>query len=211
MSLLEIYIADNWTMVVIIAVIIVIIWLLNSIFAAIKYKKELKNKQVLFEQRESDLRLNIYNLAIEKFQEFKEAELYNYQKIIKEATLKECEALLRGWIIDEEKGLRKDAVTRSMGVNLGKITEHLVPFSKHLEDFNPRDIRFIGSPVDLMIFDGATESRSIIDIYFVEIKTGTGQLSKKQKTIRDAIEGQRIHWLPIIVPQFKWDVPDDDI
>lgn len=69
---------------------------------------------------------------------------------------------------------------------------------------------FIGSPVDLMIFDGATEKRDVIDIYLVEIKTGSGQLSKKQKTIREAIENQRIHWKPIIVPDFKWDVPDDD-
>jgi predicted Holliday junction resolvase-like endonuclease len=97
-----------------------------------------------------------------------------------------------------------------MGVNLGKITEHLVPFSEHLKDFNPRDIRFIGSPVDLMIFDGATEKRNIIDIYLVEIKTGTGQLSKKQKTIRDAITNNRVYWKPIVVPDFKWDIPDDD-
>lgn len=114
------------------------------------------------------------------------------------------------WVIDEEDRLRKDAVTRSMGVNLGKITEHLVPFSEHLKNFNPRDVRFIGSPVDLMIFDGATAKKNIIDIYLVEIKKRTGQLTKKQKSIRDAVMYHRVHWLPIIVPEFKWDIPDDD-
>ena len=126
---------------------------------------------------------------------------------MQDAAVQQAKSLFGRWIIDEEDRLRKDAVTRSMGVNLGKITEHLVPFSEHLKDFNPRDIRFIGSPVDLMIFDGATEKRNIIDIYLVEIKTGTGQLSKKQKTIRDAITNNRVYWKPIVVPDFKWIFP----
>jgi predicted Holliday junction resolvase-like endonuclease len=97
-----------------------------------------------------------------------------------------------------------------MGVNFGKITEHLLPFSNHLSEFDPRDIRFIGSPVDLMIFSGATAKSSVIDIYFVEIKTGSGQLSKKQKSIRDAIYDHRVHWKPIVVPEFEWDISDED-
>ena len=97
-----------------------------------------------------------------------------------------------------------------MGVNFEKSTEHLVPLRSHLEHFNPRDIRFIGSPVDLMIFDGATEKSDVIDIYFVEIKTGTGQLSKKQKAIRDAIDKHRVYWKAVLVPEFKWDIPDDE-
>ena len=127
-----------------------------------------------------------------------------------EAALESAQGKLAEWKVIVERDLRRDAVKRSMGVNFGKITEHLIPFSIHLTEFDPRDVRFIGSPVDLMIFDGATEKREIIDIYFVEIKTGSGQLSKKQKTIREAIESKRIHWKPIVVPEFKWDVPDDD-
>jgi predicted Holliday junction resolvase-like endonuclease len=140
---------------------------------------------------------------------WKEKELDAHRKIIFRAALEKAESLLAGWKITEGDKLRSDAVKRSMGVNFGKITEHLIPFSKHLEEFDPRDVRFIGSPVDLMIFDGATTKDDVIDIYFVEIKTGSGQLSKKQKTIRDAIENHRVHWKPIVVPEFKWDVPDD--
>ena len=48
---------------------------------------------------------------------------------------------------------------------------------------------------------------SLFDIYFEE-----RVLSKKQKTIRDAIEAPtpRVHWMPIVVPEFKWDVPDEE-
>jgi predicted Holliday junction resolvase-like endonuclease len=141
---------------------------------------------------------------------WKSKELEQHRNIIIKAAADSAQGMLAEWKLEVEKGLRKDAVTRSMGVNFGKITEHLIPFSVHLQEFDPRDIRFIGSPVDLMIFDGATRKSDSIEIYFVEIKTGSGQLSKKQKTIRDAIENNKVHWKPITVPEFKWDVPDED-
>ena len=162
------------------------------------------------QRNDAELNLIANQRASAQFEVFKTNELEGYKKIMQEAALQEAKSLFAKWSIDEEDRLRKDAVTRSMGVNLGKITEHLVPFSYHLQDFNPRDIRFIGSPVDLMIFDEATEKRDTIDIYLVEIKTGTGQLSKKQKSIRDAIEKHRVYWKPILVPEFKWDIPDDE-
>lgn len=148
-------------------------------------------------------------IATKQLEDWKTKELEQHRKVIFDAAIEKAQGLLAEWKVIEGDKLRKDAVTRSMGVNFGKITEHLIPFSIHLAEFDPRDIRFIGSPVDLMIFDGATAKRDTIDIHFVEIKTGAGQLSKKQKTIRDAIVCQRIHWKPIVVPEFKWDVPDE--
>lgn len=180
--------------------------------ASIQKDGLLKEKELVIEKMLSDLKGQAHDLASVQFEDWKGKELEAHRKVIFEAAYERAKGWLSEWKIVEEKGLRKDAVTRSMGVNFGKITEHLVPFSVHLQDFDPRDIRFIGSPVDLMIFDGATAKKETIDIYFVEIKTGSGKLSKKQKTIRDAIESPfpRVHWLPIVVPEFKWDVPDED-
>jgi predicted Holliday junction resolvase-like endonuclease len=169
--------------------------------------------------REKDLAISIIKteingqaqeLATIHFDTWKEKELDAHRKIIFDAASERAKGLLREWILDEEKGLRKDAIVRSMGVNLGKITEHLVPFSDYLKNFNPRDMRFIGSPVDLIIFDGLTTGNEIVNIHLVEIKTGSGKLSKKQKIIRNAVEFNRVHWLPVIVPDFKWDTSDDD-
>lgn len=174
------------------------------------YTIQLSERELAFKNIEMGLRNNINTLALEQFEKYKVNELEGDKKIIREAAIKEAEALLRGWVIDSGDKLRKDAIVRSMGVNFGKITEHLVPFSDHLKNFDPRDVRFIGSPVDLMIFDGATAKKDTINIHFVEIKTGGSQLSKKQKTIREAILFHRVHWLPIVVPEFKWDVPDEE-
>ncbi|HEY8689869.1 MAG TPA: Holliday junction resolvase-like protein [Chitinophagaceae bacterium] len=173
-------------------------------------ERKLSDKDLEIEKMIASAKEIANNIAQKQFADWKEKELETHRKVIFDVAVERAQAMLAEWKISTEKGFRQDAVTRSMGVNFGKITEHLVPFSEHLQTFDPRDVRFIGSPVDLMIFDGATQKKSTIDIYFVEIKTGTGQLSKKQKTIRDAIEGHRVHWKPIIVPAFKWDVADED-
>ena len=176
----------------------------------LKHEGTIKDKNLIIEKLQTEMKGQAQDLAVKQFDEWKERELDTHRKVIIQAAIEKAQAMLAEWKIEEGDKLRKDAVKRSMGVNFGKITEHLIPFSKHLEDFDPRDIRFIGSPVDLMIFDGATQKDDQIDIYFVEIKTGSGVLSKKQKTIRDAIENHRIHWKPITVPEFKWDVPDEE-
>ena len=176
----------------------------------LRFQGVLKDKDLQIEKMLAEAKEVADRIAVKQLEDWKEKELETHRKVIIDAAFEQAKVWLAEWKITEEKGFRKDAVTRSMGVNFGKITEHLVPFSLHLQNFDPRDIRFIGSPVDLMIFDGATAKRDTMDIYFVEIKTGSGVLSKKQKTIRDAImcATPRVHWLPIIVPEFKWDVPD---
>ena len=174
------------------------------------YQNNLKEKDLQIERMVAEAKEIANNLAVTHFEDWKTKELEAHRKVIIEAAIDSAQAALAEWKLSSEKELRQDAITRSMGVNFGKITEHLLPFSKHLIQFDPRDVRFIGSPVDLMIFDGATQKKDIIDIYFVEIKTGSGKLSKKQKSIRDAIKDRRVHWEPIVVPEFKWDVSDDE-
>ena len=209
--------AENSKLIVA-GIIILILVITFVVFNFVNYFKKIirerenkiKEQELMLQRNDAELNLLANQRATYQFELFKTNELGGYKKIMQEAAHQEARSLYARWIIDEEERLRKDAVTRSMGVNLGKITEHLVPFSSHLEHFNPRDIRFIGSPVDLMIFDGATEKSDVIDIYLVEIKTGTGQLSKKQKAIRDAIDKHRVYWKAVLVPEFKWDIPDDD-
>ncbi len=68
----------------------------------------------------------------------------------------------------------------------GKIVEQLAPF---LERFRGalRDFRFIGSPIDGIIF-GEDE------IVFVEVKTGNAKLTEKQKRIKRMVEEKRVRW-----------------
>jgi predicted Holliday junction resolvase-like endonuclease len=208
--LLDIVLSTDWLWGIGIVLFFTLIIIVGQIIDKNDAKHQLEISKLEFDKKESELKLNINELAQQQFEKFKQDELESYKKVVNDAALQEAKAELSIWRFGEEDRLRKDAVTRSMGVNLGRITEHLVPFSVHLNQFNPRDIRFIGSPIDLIIFDGITEKKDLINIYMVEVKTGGGNLSHRQKAIKDAIEKHRVQWHPVVVPKFEWYVPEDD-
>ena len=99
------------------------------------------------------------------------------------------------WKARYTRALRRDAVQRSEAVTLGKVSEQLVPFLPDFP-FNPKDARFLGSPVDLIVFDGLADDR-LRRVVFVEVKTGNAGLTARERAIRDAIAGQRVEWLEL--------------
>jgi len=75
----------------------------------------------------------------------------------------------------------------SKAIVSGKVQEHLAPLlPEMLAEFNPREARFLGSPVDFVVFDGLDED-DLRRVVFVEIKTGRSGLSTRERCIRDAI------------------------
>ena len=105
------------------------------------------------------------------------------------------------WKRDHTKAARRDAVQRSQAVTLGKVYEHLIPY---LPDFrwNPKDARFIGTPVDFLVFDGLSEGQ-VRAIVFVEVKTGTSSISVRERQVRDAVLGQRVEWHQLNLPDVR--------
>ncbi|MFN6203347.1 MAG: Holliday junction resolvase-like protein, partial [Acidobacteriota bacterium] len=108
----------------------------------------------------------------------------------------EAQDLLAEWKTEQEKQIRQDAIQRSQAVTVGKVTEHLVPHLPNF-NFNPKDARFIGSPIDFIIFDGLNddEENQIREVVFLEIKTGTSTLTRRERMVRDAIKAGRVRWL----------------
>jgi predicted Holliday junction resolvase-like endonuclease len=96
------------------------------------------------------------------------------------------------WKARYTRAVRDDAVLRSQAVTSGKVFEQLVPFLPGFA-FNPRDARFLGSPVDLVVFEGLSEGE-VSRIVFVEVKTGGSQLTTREKSVRDAIKAGRVTW-----------------
>lgn len=94
----------------------------------------------------------------------------------------------------DKKKLRKDAVKRSKAVINGQIAEQIAPF---LPDFpaNPSDARFIGKPVDFIVFSGLSENEKIDEILFVEVKTGKSLLSEREKEVKKAIEQRKVRYV----------------
>ena len=87
---------------------------------------------------------------------------------------------------------RQDAINGSQSVILGKVTEHLIPFHQNFP-FNPKESIFIGSPIDMIVFDGI-DNEDVVDIWILEIKTGKSSLNKRQRLIRNAVENNRVFW-----------------
>ncbi len=94
--------------------------------------------------------------------------------------------------------VRKDAIQRSLAVTTGKVYEQLVPYLPDFP-FNPKDVRFLGSPVDFVVFDGLSDGQ-ITRIVFVEVKTGGAELSTRERRIRDAVQDSRVEWYELRGP-----------
>ncbi len=94
----------------------------------------------------------------------------------------------------EEKlnGIRIDAVKRSRSVLAGQFTEQLAPYLPHFP-YSPSEVRFIGKPVDFIVFRGMDE-KNISEVIFVEVKTGTSKLNNQQKNLKETIKNRKVAW-----------------
>jgi predicted Holliday junction resolvase-like endonuclease len=96
------------------------------------------------------------------------------------------------WKATYTRAIRQDAIMRSQATIAGLVHEQLIPILPGFP-FNPKDARFLGSPVDLVIFDGldAGELRQIV---FIEVKTGSAGLSRRERQLRDVVLAGRVTW-----------------
>ena len=101
------------------------------------------------------------------------------------------------WKVRYTAEVRADAVQRSEAITAGKVHEQLLPY---LPDFpyNPKDVRFLGSPTDLVVFDGLAEGQ-VKRIVFLEVKTGSSGLTARERSVRDAIQAREVEWLEVRV------------
>jgi predicted Holliday junction resolvase-like endonuclease len=101
------------------------------------------------------------------------------------------------WKARYTRALRHDAVARSVAVTTGRVSEQLLPFLPEFP-FNPRDARFLGSPVDLIVFDGLADD-DVRRVVLVEVKTGNSGLTGRERLVRDAVRAGRVEWLELRV------------
>ena len=73
------------------------------------------------------------------------------------------------------------------------MTEHIVPYLPGF-DLDPKDIRFLGTPIDLIAFKGLNASVEEIEIVFIEVKTGGSALSARERAVEKAVEQKRMSW-----------------
>jgi len=96
------------------------------------------------------------------------------------------------WKARYTRDIRKDSVERSRATISGQVHEQLLPYLPDFP-FNPKDVRFLGSPVDLLVFDGLSDGK-LERIVFVEIKTGNATLNTRERQVRDMVLARGVSW-----------------
>jgi predicted Holliday junction resolvase-like endonuclease len=114
------------------------------------------------------------------------------QTQLQRAAEAEAGASLERWRVHAEADIRADAIRRSSAVVSGKVTEHLAPYLGRFP-YNPKDARFLGTPVDLLVFDGLSDD-CVREIVFLEIKTGGSSLTTRERRVREAVLAGRVSW-----------------
>jgi len=89
---------------------------------------------------------------------------------------------------------RRDAARRSRGVLAGKAGEQMAPLVPAFSQrFDPTEARFIGAPIDYVVFDGlgAGELREVV---LLEVKTGGGRLNANELEVERAVAEGRVRF-----------------
>ena len=96
-----------------------------------------------------------------------------------------------------EAKLRKEIAARLRAAFKGKASEVVAPY---LEGFpcKPSEAKFIGDPIDFVAFVGDEEVKKIL---FIEVKSGSSSLSKRQKSVKKAVEEGKIEFVEVHIRQ----------
>lgn len=96
------------------------------------------------------------------------------------------------------------SVSSSRAVLKGKIAEQFAPIFPQF-DYLPSDSKFLGDPIDYVVFKGYSEfreglvSENAIEIILIDIKSGNARLTKGQQAIARAVKKGRIRFETIHV------------
>ena len=89
---------------------------------------------------------------------------------------------------DKFPDAKKAAVRRSRSVLGGMFAEQLAPYLPNFP-FSPTEAKFIGAPIDFVVFKGMDEQR-IEEVIFVEVKSGAARLNHNEHSLKAAIDKQ---------------------
>ena len=95
--------------------------------------------------------------------------------------------------------IRADAISQSKAVRDGQLNQNMAPFLPGFP-YRHTEARFMGEPIDFVVFEGI-DGKNVSEIVFVEVKTGTSQLSSVQKSIKSAVHDKKVSWHEYRIPQ----------
>ncbi len=164
------------------------------LFRQYKQKRDLELEVVRQKLSLSDLEIKVHELAAQKFEDYRNTLFLTEQERIMAEQKVVAEASFERWKIEYETIIRQDAIKKSQAVTIGKVTEHIIPYFSGIFPYNPKEARFIGSPIDLIVFDGMEADPENTTIHFIEVKTAGSSLTPRQRAIKYAILNKRVEW-----------------
>ena len=98
------------------------------------------------------------------------------------------------WEGRKMEGIVKARLKQSRAVLGGLVSEQIAPLLPGFP-FDPGDCRFIGKPVDFIVFKGMN-AQNISEVVFLEVKSGVSKsLNQQEKRLRDVIQAGRVSWV----------------
>jgi predicted Holliday junction resolvase-like endonuclease len=113
-----------------------------------------------------------------------------------------AQARIEELISGRDRGLveaRRESVQKSRSTLKGQIAEQLAPLLPGFR-YRPADARFLGDPVDYVVFSGYSDVRdegadgSALEVVLLEVKQGSSALSPFQKAIARSVEEGRVRF-----------------
>lgn len=138
------------------------------------------------------LRSRVHDEAEQRFLWWREHELERERADLDSLAVERAELQLEEWKQEHTGSIRKDAIGRSKAVTTGQVMEQLTPYLPGFM-YDPRDARFLGSPIDFVVFDGLSQGK-VRRVILVEVKTGKSTLSTRERRVRDAVLDGRVEW-----------------
>ena len=98
------------------------------------------------------------------------------------------------WESHKLEAIVKTRLKQSRAVLGGLVSEQIAPMLPDFP-FDPGDCRFVGKPIDFIVFKGMNE-QNISEVIFLEVKSGTAKrINAQEKMLRDAVQAGRVRWV----------------
>jgi len=127
---------------------------------------------------------------------------YVSQKSQQVKTIREYESKIQTLKVKHQQDIkeaRNRSIDGSRAVIKGKIAEQLAPVLPNFK-YLPSDARFIGDPIDYIVFNGYTQlkdnsgAESDLEIIILDVKTSNASLSPFQRSIANAIDAGKVRF-----------------
>ena len=108
--------------------------------------------------------------------------------------------LFMSWALTRAEKRGEQIGRSSNASERGYAVENLLPFIPSQFPWHPKDARFMGAPIDYLIFDGMSDG-DLRKIVLVEVKAGKAKVTRRQQQIKDAVEAGKVEFALVQVTE----------